>query len=68
MEAGRRRLEIDYLNGAVVRYGDTLGLPTPVNAVLTELVRGIAAGTVDRDQYCHAPERLVAAVRARCER
>ena len=66
LEAGRRQLEIDYLNGAVVRYGDNLGLPTPVNAVLTELVRGMAAGTVDHARYRHAPDRLVAEVQARC--
>ncbi len=64
LEAGRRQLEIDFLNGAVVRYGDTLGIPTPVNATLTEIVQGLAAGTVDRQAFRDRPERLVERVRA----
>jgi 2-dehydropantoate 2-reductase len=31
--------EIDHLNGYVVRKGETLGVPTPVNRVLHSLVR-----------------------------
>jgi 2-dehydropantoate 2-reductase len=42
-----RRTEIDALNGAVVDEGRRLGVPTPVNAVLTLLVRTIEQ-TVDR--------------------
>lgn len=35
----RKRTEIDYINGAVVRLGKELGIPTPVNDVLTNLIR-----------------------------
>ena len=34
-----RRTEIDALNGAICRYAGELGLPCPVNATLTRLVR-----------------------------
>jgi 2-dehydropantoate 2-reductase len=34
-----KRSEIDYLNGYVVRKGEALGVPTPVNRVLHALVR-----------------------------
>jgi 2-dehydropantoate 2-reductase len=34
-----RRTEIDDLNGAVVRHGESLGVRTPVNARIVELVR-----------------------------
>lgn len=34
--AGRRRSEVEYLNGAVWRYGEQNGVPTPVNRRLTE--------------------------------
>jgi 2-dehydropantoate 2-reductase len=34
-----KRTEIDYLNGLVVRRGQALGLPTPVNRVLWALVK-----------------------------
>jgi 2-dehydropantoate 2-reductase len=43
-----RKTEIDMINGAIVREGASLGLDTPVNAVLTDLVkmmeRGFPAG------------------------
>ncbi|WP_028310870.1 ketopantoate reductase family protein [Derxia gummosa] len=33
--------EIDFINGAVVRAGERLGLPTPVNATLVAAIKGI---------------------------
>jgi len=38
-----QRTEIDFINGAVVRYGARLGIPTPVNATLVAGVKGIEA-------------------------
>lgn len=35
----RRRTEIDALNGAIVRYGETYGVPCPANGMLTRLVK-----------------------------
>jgi 2-dehydropantoate 2-reductase len=40
MEKGRRT-EIDALNGAVVKYGRTLGIPTDVNATLVRIVKAM---------------------------
>lgn len=40
----KRRTEIDALNGAIVRYGDQHGIPTPVNTTLTRLVKAREAG------------------------
>lgn len=37
----KKRTEIDFINGAIVRQGKALGIPTPVNEVLTNLVRTI---------------------------
>ncbi len=34
-----RRTEIDFINGAVVRKGEELGVPTPVNALIVSLVK-----------------------------
>lgn len=34
--------EVEAINGAVIRWGDSLGVPTPVNEVLYRLVRAIA--------------------------
>jgi 2-dehydropantoate 2-reductase len=38
-----RRTEIDALNGEVVRRGAALGIPTPVNACLTALIKALEA-------------------------
>ncbi len=37
----KRPTEIDSINGAVVREGEALGIPTPINLALTSLVRVI---------------------------
>jgi 2-dehydropantoate 2-reductase len=34
----QRRTEIEFINGAIVREGKRLGIPTPVNATITSLV------------------------------
>lgn len=39
-EAGRVS-EIDVINGAVVRQGESIGVPTPVNTTLTALVKAV---------------------------
>ena len=37
----QKRTEIDYINGAVVSRGESLGVPTPVNRVITHLIHTI---------------------------
>jgi 2-dehydropantoate 2-reductase len=39
----KRRTEIDFINGAIVRQAKSLNIPTPVNEVLTNLVKTIEA-------------------------
>ncbi len=34
--------EVDYINGAVVREGEAVGVPTPVNWAMTQLVRALS--------------------------
>lgn len=48
----RRRTEIDFINGAIVREGKGLGIPTPVNATLTYLIKTIEGGFVS-----HSPKK-----------
>ena len=43
LEQGRR-LELDWLNGEVVRLGQKLGVPTPENATVTEALAPFAMG------------------------
>ncbi len=42
----KRRTEIMYLNGAVIRLGIQTGVPTPVNAAIVELVKHLEQGEV----------------------
>lgn len=37
----RRQTEIDHMNGAVCRFGREMGVETPVNALLTDMIRVI---------------------------
>jgi 2-dehydropantoate 2-reductase len=39
----RRPTEIDYLNGGITRFGDELGVPTPLNRAIWSLVKGLEA-------------------------
>lgn len=39
----KKRTEIDFINGVIVRLGQELGIPTPVNALLVDLVKTIEA-------------------------
>lgn len=39
----KKRTEIDFINGVIVRLGQELNIPTPVNSLLTDLVKTIEA-------------------------
>ncbi|WP_075790658.1 ketopantoate reductase family protein [Massilia putida] len=42
--------EIDFINGAVVRWGRRHGVPTPVNATLVACIKGIERAMADRQR------------------
>ncbi|BBU30849.1 2-dehydropantoate 2-reductase [Burkholderia sp. THE68] len=42
--------EIDFINGAVVRWGERLGVPTPVNSTLVACIKGIERAMTDRQR------------------
>jgi 2-dehydropantoate 2-reductase len=44
----QKQTEIDYINGAIVREGARLGIPTPVNQTLTALVQALQESYQDR--------------------
>ena len=56
---GRGKSEVDYLNGAVVRYGKKFHVPAPVNKTLNELLLGLTSGEISRETYAHQPEKLL---------
>lgn len=59
LHAGRGRTEVEFINGAVVRHGARVGVPTPVNRVLTETLEGLSRGDLDIEDYRHNPKALL---------
>jgi 2-dehydropantoate 2-reductase len=59
LHAGRRKSEIEWLQGAVVRYGEKVGIPTPVNRLLTETLLALVRGDVPITEFSHQPEKLI---------
>jgi 2-dehydropantoate 2-reductase len=62
LAAGRKKSEVEYLNGAVMRYGKKFHVPTPVNRVLTETLLAMTAGEISRASYAGQPEKLLAQI------
>ncbi len=60
LHSGRGNSEIEWLNGAVVRFGEQAGIQTPVNKILTETLLGLTRGEIPFDTYTHQPEKLLA--------
>jgi 2-dehydropantoate 2-reductase len=58
-DIGRGRSEIYWLNGAIVREGARLGVPTPANTVLTETMRSLVDGREDPAQFRDRPDELL---------
>ena len=48
VRAGRQRLEVDWLNGAIAARAAAVRLKTPANSVVTRILDGIAAGSIER--------------------
>ena len=59
LHSGRGQSEVDFLNGAVARYGEKLGVPTPANYLLTETLLMLTDGRLARDTFTHQPEKLL---------
>jgi 2-dehydropantoate 2-reductase len=59
LNSGRGQTEVDALNGAVVRFGERLGVETPVNHLLNLTLRELAGGEIPRNTYKHDPDKLL---------
>lgn len=64
LQAGRTRSEVEFLNGAVVRFGEKVGIPTPVNRVLTDILVDLTEGKQDKQKYSNHPEILKKSIEA----
>jgi 2-dehydropantoate 2-reductase len=60
LHSGRGSSEVDYLNGAVVRFGAKTGVPTPVNRLLNDTLLALVEGRLNRDDFARQPEKLLA--------
>jgi 2-dehydropantoate 2-reductase len=45
----KRQTEVDFMNGAIVKWGEQAGVPTPLNRALWELVKGLEHSWADPD-------------------
>lgn len=62
LHAGRGKSEVDYLNGAVVRFGMRLDVDTPVNDTLTRILLNLTEGKEPLETYARMPYKLLAAI------
>jgi 2-dehydropantoate 2-reductase len=60
---GQTRSEVTYLNGAVVRAAENLGLRAPVNRALTTILEDLAAGRKQKSEFANNPARLISAIK-----
>ena len=59
LAAGKEKNEVLYHNGAVAAAGDRLGVATPVNAALNDILLKMARGEIDWQIYDGSPDRLL---------
>ena len=59
LHSGRGNSEVDYLNGAVVRFGRQVNLPTPINRWLTQTLIALVHGKLPLEFYSHQPEKYL---------
>ena len=57
--SGRGKSEVDYLNGAVARFGDRLNVPTPVNHWLNQTLLSLTHGSLPMEEFSHQPDRYI---------
>jgi 2-dehydropantoate 2-reductase len=60
--SGRGKSEVDWLNGAIVRYGEKVGVTTPVNKLLTGTLLALTRGEIPLDSFSHQPDKLLALI------
>ncbi len=59
LRSGSEKSEVDFLNGAVVRFGESLRIATPVNRWLDQTLMGLVRGDRPIDDYAHQPGKYL---------
>ncbi len=57
--SGRGKSEVDFLNGAVARFGSRTNVPTPINRWLNQTLLSLVKGEIPIDEYSHQPGKLI---------
>jgi 2-dehydropantoate 2-reductase len=63
LHAGRGKSEVEWLNGAVVHYGEKFGVPAPVNKKLTGILLALTRHEIPLTAFSGQPEKLLDRVR-----
>ena len=56
--SGKTTSEVTYLNGAVSRFASKVGVKTPVNNGLCQLLEQMTAGKISKEEFDGQPEKL----------
>ena len=59
LHSGGGKSEVDYLNGAVARFGDRLNVPTPVNHWLNQTLLSLTEGSMSMEEFSHQPDKYI---------
>jgi 2-dehydropantoate 2-reductase len=59
LHSGRKKSEVTYLNGAVSRHGEKLGIPAPVNDFLTSTLVNLVEGKISISTYQKNPKKFL---------
>jgi 2-dehydropantoate 2-reductase len=59
IRSGKTQSEIDELNGAIVRAGEAIGVKTPINTALVNILHDLLDGKTDREEWRRNVDRLV---------
>jgi 2-dehydropantoate 2-reductase len=59
LHAGRGKSEVEWLNGAVVRYGEKFGVPTPVNKLLNGILMALTRAEIPLTKFSRRPDKLL---------
>jgi 2-dehydropantoate 2-reductase len=59
LHSGSGKSEVDYLNGAVARFGERLGISTPINHWLNQTLLSLTHGSLPLDKYTLHPDQFL---------
>jgi 2-dehydropantoate 2-reductase len=62
LHSGVGKSEVEYLNGAVVRFGEKYNISTPVNRLLTKTLMAMTKGEISLSEFSNQPDKLLKSI------